>query len=263
MRRFFEPAAAPAWLRQVLASIRSGLGDIWDVPLRLFQAATADLPTAADYASGLVYDSTLPALRYSDGTNWVRLADHDADLAAIAGLASAADTLPYFTGPGAAALADFTAFGRSLADDADAAAGRSTLGLGTAAVEDYEEGAFTPGLTFGGGSTGMTFSAQSGRYTRIGRMVFVDLQVTLSAKGSSAGAAVVTGLPFASAALPLAIVSFFPNQNFASMTVPAAFIAPGGTTINLRRITTTGSSNLTDATFTDTSDLRISAAYAV
>jgi len=53
----------------------------------------------------------------------------DAELTAFAGLVSAADKLPYFTGSEAMALADFTAFARTIFDDANEAIFKATVNL--------------------------------------------------------------------------------------------------------------------------------------
>ena len=58
----------------------------------------------------------------------------DVDLTAIAGLTSAADKVPYATGAGTWALADFTSAGRTLVGAANAAAQRAALALGNSAT---------------------------------------------------------------------------------------------------------------------------------
>ena len=101
----------------------------------------------------------------------------DAELAAIAGLTSAADRLPYFTGSGTASLATFTSFGRSLVDDADASVGRTTLGLGTMATQASTSYAALSGATFTGNVLIQTAGAASlsiGRVDGTSSTPFID-----------------------------------------------------------------------------------------
>ncbi len=96
-------------------------------------AATYDL-TAAGKA--LLDDADASAQRTTMGVAiGSDVQAYDAGLTSIAGLTTAADKVIYTTGSDTYAVTSFTAFGRSLVDDADAAAARTTLGLGTAATQ--------------------------------------------------------------------------------------------------------------------------------
>ena len=69
----------------------------------------------------------------------------DATLTALAGVTTAGDKLIYATASDTFTTTDFTAFGRTLVDDADAATARTTLGLGTMATQAASNVAITGG----------------------------------------------------------------------------------------------------------------------
>lgn len=88
----------------------------------------------------------------------------------------------------------------------------ATPGTGTSELlDDYEEGTFQAVITFGGGTTGQTYSVRSCSYTKIGDRVSVSGYLEFTNKGSSTGAMKIEGLPFllnssASSLMPMAVM---------------------------------------------------------
>jgi hypothetical protein len=93
-------------------------------------SGTASTTTLSSFARGLIDDTSAGAMQTTlglvIGTN---VQAYDAELAALAGLTSAADALPYFTGSGTAAVTTLTTTARGLLDDTSQGAMQTTLGL--------------------------------------------------------------------------------------------------------------------------------------
>jgi hypothetical protein len=63
-------------------------------------------------------------------------------------------------------------------------------------LDDYEEGSWTPSMTFNAATTGITYGAQYGSYVKTGQDVISSGRVTLTSNGSEVGVARVASMPF-------------------------------------------------------------------
>lgn len=159
------------------------------------RASTGNLAakTITDFGLSLVDDANASAARTTLGlVIGTDVQAQDAELAALAGLTSAADKGIQFTGSGTAATYDLTTAGKALLDDATAGDQRTTLGLGTIATQSAASVSIT-----GGSITGITDLAVADGGT--GASDATTARSNLSAAGS--GAVTGSGLTMATARL--------------------------------------------------------------
>jgi hypothetical protein len=130
----------------------------------------------------------------------------------------------------------------------------------------YEEGTWTPALAFGGASTGITYNAQAGTYTRVGRLVHCFARLSLSSKGSASGSATITGLPFTSASGDASLGGNMYPSLYAGMALVTGlngYVGSSSTTINLGNDGATETGSINPTNFTDSTTIYFSVQYYV
>jgi hypothetical protein len=134
------------------------------------------------------------------------------------------------------------------------------------ALDDYEEGTWTPVLNFGGSSTGITYDqSERGYYTKVGNIVTVFVRMVLSSKGAQTGAATITGLPFTSKGAQFVAgcsLAGFNDLTFADQLI--LFITEATTTVFIGEVTNAGArTDITNSDFANNTRLSWSATYLV
>jgi hypothetical protein len=132
-------------------------------------------------------------------------------------------------------------------------------------LDDYEEGTWTMGVTFGGAGVGVTYSSNTGNYVKIGKQVTVTGYMLLTNKGTSTGTVSLTGLPFTVAAAaanysatPLVL------SNITFLGTNGGYSNVGTSTVSLTQTTTAGATSaLADTNFANNSSVIISFTYFV
>lgn len=117
---------------------------------------------------------------------------------------------------------------------------------------------FSPVLQFGGATTSIAYSLQSGAYSKVGNLIVARIRITLTNKGSATGVATITGLPVAAASTAVVTCGYYTGMS--SMTNLMGYMN-GSATINLTMSGTTDIAALTDANFTNASDIILGVSY--
>lgn len=224
----------------------------------------------ATFASGAVDNSTtqlsggaiivkdggvVPAKLSTGGPTW----DTDGDLTTVRD----AEVTRNLIVTGTSALAG-TVSPAGLVDISGAAAGQikfpATQNASSDAntLDDYEEGTWTPSL---GGTA--TYTIQTGRYTKVGRVVHVQGRLAVNSIGTGS-TGVISGLPFTSGADSAAAIGYFQNIGTTGYVSVYAYVVSGSTTIQTAGMATPADGVTSPATFfKNGTDVIFSATYTV
>lgn len=119
--------------------------------------------------------------------------------------------------------------------------------------------AWTPVVTIGGSSVGVTYGVQSGYYIRVGKLVTVWCRITLTSKGGLSGAVLITGLPVAAQSPEGAVGAYVNNATYTGNVIVLA--GNNSTSLSLWVINGGASAQLAGANLTNTFDIAFQLTY--
>ena len=130
-------------------------------------------------------------------------------------------------------------------------------GMTSELLADYEEGTWTPSV---GGTA--TYTAQTGKYTKVGRLVTVigHIQINVLGTGSTT---TLSGLPFNNADLTPISVGYWSGLAVNVIYISGYIGAAGSTILFVSGTTSSGTANNAIALFGNSADIYFSATYVV
>jgi hypothetical protein len=129
-------------------------------------------------------------------------------------------------------------------------------------LDDYEEGTWTPVVTFSGGNGDLTTAIAVGVYTKIGRLVQIAFNVEFT-ETTALTNLTITGVPFASGSLLNTAAGCFVDNMTTLVGSPVISLAATTTTITPVTTGTGGSSNITNVNTGTSSRVRGSLSYSI
>ena len=199
---------------KVLGRSTAGAGDVEEIDCTAAGRALIDDADASAQRTtlGLVIGTNVQA--------------YDAELAALAGLTSAADKGIQFTGAGTAGTYDLTAAGKALLDDADASAQRTTLGVGTADSPQFT------GLELGHASDTTLTRSSAGNVAIEGNVIYraggTDVPVADGGTGASDAATAFSNLKQAATDTATGVVELATTAEAIAGTDTTRAVTPEG-----------------------------------
>ena len=122
-------------------------------------------------------------------------------------------------------------------------------------LDDYEEGTWTPSI---GGNA--TYTAQTGTYTKIGRLVTIQGDITINVIGTGS-IYTISGLPFTAGAQQWGSVGGFTGLNTGNIVFISCYVDSGATNLSFNGLSAAGVTSGLLAPFKNGAQIAFSISY--